>query len=324
MSNHDRVSDDDLHALFEEIDEELGSENPEIPRRPIHAAGRVAERLGVDLRIFDQHTGRGYLAWRGGKIGPIFRPEEIFVPWKTDYIWARLERWYEQRYGERLRESPVLGTVVLEIRGSYWQGQVYEFYGSGRFYCSRKTAVYRNPSYDQSGFEVNLLDSVADLPSGLRERLTDEELNSICKQLLFGHEAYGALHSGASNHRLSSEALTDHKFAVENLVGSAPNPARSKWASIEAAEKTLKAAIAQQGCAFSFNHDLRRHATVAEQAGFPAVPQQLIDQLSGTPALRYGGAHVTPREALEAHHASLEIARLSGVILGNRIKVGST
>lgn len=81
----------------------------------------------------------------------------------------------------------------------------------------------------------------------------------------------------------------------------------SKWASLQAAEKTLKAAIALQGETFPYSHDLTRLATRLIEAGVPVAVQPLVDAIQCTPGIRYGEEACSEAEALAAHQASLEL-----------------
>jgi hypothetical protein len=79
----------------------------------------------------------------------------------------------------------------------------------------------------------------------------------------------------------------------------------SKWASLQAAEKILKATIEFEGAKFRFGHEL---ATLCEQLdglGITCEWASLISKIQCSAGIRYGEVTCTRNEAVEAHQASL-------------------
>ncbi|MNV27459.1 hypothetical protein D3C71_1186100 [compost metagenome] len=102
-------------------------------------------------------------------------------------------------------------------------------------------------------------------------------------------------------------AQADVATAVAALMGRGDRFGESKWASLQAAEKTLKAGLALHGAKFAFTHDLSKLATSLRALGIALDVQPLLDAIQCTPGIRYGEEVCTEAEALEAHQASLEL-----------------
>lgn len=92
------------------------------------------------------------------------------------------------------------------------------------------------------------------------------------------------------------------------LVNSSkPTKGLSKWASLQAAEKFLKAYITQKGATAPFSHDLQRLATLAESHGLPSILHAELGKVQCSADVRYGRIPVTKQEAVEAHHVAIGI-----------------
>ena len=81
----------------------------------------------------------------------------------------------------------------------------------------------------------------------------------------------------------------------------------SKWASLQAAEKVMKAAIALAGVDYHHKHDLNKLMEQLQQAGIQGDLTALIADIQCRGGIRYGEEPCNRDDAILAHHASLRI-----------------
>jgi hypothetical protein len=108
-------------------------------------------------------------------------------------------------------------------------------------------------------------------------------------------------------HPLIAIAISDTKTAVGKLMDRDEHWGDSKWASLQAAEKCLKAAIDIRGGSPGRTHMLGELKNDLAQLGVSIATPSLIDAIQCTPSIRYGDEPCSMDEALAAHHAFLRL-----------------
>ncbi|MDG5748549.1 HEPN domain-containing protein [Qipengyuania sp. XHP0207] len=105
-------------------------------------------------------------------------------------------------------------------------------------------------------------------------------------------------------------ARGDVKVAVSNLMDRGGRYGESKWASLQAGEKVLKAAISLSGATYGHTHDLDKLCRALTDTGIQFDAARQIAAIQCTPGIRYGDEACSREEALAAHHASLELVNI--------------
>lgn len=291
----------ELEAVFESVDAKLAAESIPLHARSFLAGREVALALG--LKTFPY-------ALPG-------TPQAEQLP--NGWIAARLYDWYQRRYGDAMNRSMDVGTIALRIRGALWVGRIRLIFGAVNLYVDRQPNPLAGKRVKKD--RGNVLDDVDRLPQGLRDQLTDDELREIFSLFRLGYDAYYCLDVAARTNRMVRAAFADYSAAVEHLVQN-DHPGQSKYSSLQAAEKTLKAVIAKQGGEFPRRgHPIRKLAVLAEERGLAKVPGEVVDALECGAAPRYGEQEVTVEEALDAHYAALIVARIAEPILGSGVEL---
>lgn len=296
------ISLEELEALFERVDAKLASENVPLAARSLVAGREVSLALGgIDLPLVSPST-----------------PEALRrLP--NAWIGVRLHDWYRRRYGDSQNRRMDVGAIALRIRGALWRGRICNFYGRVEHYIAREPDPLAGKAVPKK--RGNVLDGVDRLPHAVRDTLSDQEIGEIWSSFRLGYDAHFCLEAARDNSMIRA-ARADHAAAVNHLVETA-HYGQSQWASLQAAEKTLKVAIAKRGGSYGRKgHDLRALAALARDVGFAAIPGETIDALQCGSAGRYGEEEVSVDDALAAHHAALEIARLARPILGSAMQTG--
>ena len=293
----------DEHAFDEfmhEIDCELAASGHDIPVRPIRALGRVSDRFGISLSIPQPHP----------------RADKIFVQNRS--LSERILGWYKDQYGERLKVDHSLGRMVLKLDEDVWTLRFPLILGSAKFIVS--TMKIRNDDHvSRNGpAHCNVVELIEGMTAARMRTLSDSQLENIFELFSLGIRAFAIL-EGTSENKLIWSARADI-MATTTLLTSRPPPyGESKWASLQAAEKVMKAIIALQGVKFSHTHKLKTLAQELSQAGIQGEWAPFIKAIQCSPGIRYGEVSCSQDEAITAHHASLGlIVALADVSSGLR------
>jgi HEPN domain-containing protein len=192
---------------------------------------------------------------------------------------------------------------VTSVDSDLYILRVPRIFGSVEFIASReflpKTGIGRGPAI------CNVLQLVESLSQTKARHLSDEAIHAIWNAF---HRAFPALYMLENTpNSLMHLARGDVATAVEKLLNPADRFGESKWASLQAAEKCMKCAIALAGGKVKFTHDLTALSKQLHQAGIPLAADEAIDKIQCAADIRYGGVGCSRAEALAAHHASLDV-----------------
>jgi len=215
-----------FEAMMREIDAKLKAEGVEIPSRPISAVGEVSIRYGdIPIPLGD---------------GAIKMPPELE---RHRPLAAAIRKWYDDTYGDRIKIDMSAGRIVLLLEGDLYTLRIPRFFGSVNFIVVRewlpKVPIGRGPA------TCNVVQLVDDMTPAMAKTLSDEALLAIWSAFEIGLPACYTLESTQSE--LMAIARSDVKVAVSNLMDRSDHFGASKWASLQSAEKVLKAAILLRG-----------------------------------------------------------------------------
>jgi hypothetical protein len=164
------------------------------------------------------------------------------------------------------------------------------------------------PSPEQGIVDVNDPLTWIDGTTSLVDSLSAEEQSRLRNHLVGVWRSFNDLSI------LPYEWFADMDTAVYHLTNLDCQYGLSRWASLQAAEKTLKGFIRVLGDKPPKTHDLQKLASLATHVGlstsktFQGLDPGLIARAQCSPSVRYDDT-VTREEAVDAHHASLEICR---------------
>jgi len=266
------------------IDAELKAKGVDIPSRPISAVGEVSIRYGnIPIPL-----GEG--AVRGPPEIERYRP-----------LARAIRNWYYETYGDRIKIDMAVGKIVLLLEGDLYALRIPQFVGSVNFIAEREW-IQKAP-IGRGSATTNVVQLVDGMTPGLAQRLSDEALLEIGSSFEIGLRAFYTLMS--TQNELMAIARNDIKMAVSNLMERHDHFGASKWASLQSAEKVLKAAIALKGGRFKYVHDLGQLCHQLTELGMVFDHARLVDDIQCTPKIRYGEEACSREQALVAHQASL-------------------
>jgi hypothetical protein len=272
-------TDQDFNRVMEEIDQEMREEEIPLTARSLEGVLRFSSEYGLSLM-------------------------------NRDPVTVKVNQWFSRRYGDRLNIDMDLGAMGIILRNDTYRMRFPVGYGLNRVICSRELAkdkpsiiigTHDNPP------TLNVLDFVDGLTQDYANSLTDEELEGLFNQFVFGRTAFMRISEVLNSDVLKSQARADLSASTNHLFTNPPNYGLSKWASLQAAEKFIKAFITSKGGDPPRHHRLNELARIAESHGLARMPDQWLDDVQCSAEVRYGGIPVTAQEAIEAQYGALQI-----------------
>jgi hypothetical protein len=250
-----------------EIDEEMAVDKTPVVGRELHAVSYICRRFGFSLGFHE----------------PLFK---------------RISAWCDARYGNRLNIDinvvfPVLiGHDIYELRASPFL--------AGYAVCARETVLddIKEPHF-------NVLDLVDGLTPQRRAKITNaeiHELGSTFRERFTNQLAVGKVRNNPG----FIEGFGDLQTASDVLFHPRPQLGASRWASLQAAEKFLKAWLKQYETPKRV-HDLQSLAKAAETHGLPAISRSDLTLVQCSADVRYDMTGVTSKEAVDSFHAASRI-----------------
>src|SRR5215212_3445168 len=233
----------------------------------------------VDRRLRDARTAipsRPLLAFRelakDGLTLPIGGP--------NDHT-KRVHEWFERRYGDRLLMDFSIGKAVVLIRGDPYVMRLPLIFGTW------------NGIVDITKTYVGM---TKELFSDLAERDRAEMVT-----------AFGWFLERFQNLSNLPPLITANiDTAILQMTAQAPHYGESKWASLQAAEKTLKEFIRRRKVHPPRTHDLTNLLRKAEDLGLPRGYWPMLALMQCDAGVRYEN-NVTLDQAAIAHHASIDL-----------------
>ena len=275
----------EFEVLMGEIDAKLAAEGTEIPGRPMMAVREVGLRYKVAMPL-------------GGDVSrmpPDLRPQAPLS--------EAINQWYRDAYGDKLNVDPCPGKTVVRLDGDLYTLRIPRIFGQVNFVTSR--TFFNNPGISRGPVTCNVAQLVDDLSQSKASRLSNDALSEIA--ISFERALPGLYTLENTPHELTQIALGDVGVAVGNLMTRQGRFGESKWASLQAAEKSLKAAIALEGATYKRTHGLGGLFDELSKVGIVVDPKPFVDAIQCTPGIRYGEETCTLEQALDAHRRSLDL-----------------
>lgn len=280
---------DHFSQLLAQIDQRLGQEDRPLHQRPIHAFTELAKMIDP----------KGTFASTESQI----THENDF---SNDAICARVNAWYREHYGDRIKVHPGPGNILLMIRGEPWKAVLPLCYGRVQFTVD-KTLRGKRKDLPRSGQirTLNVLDQIEAMPQSLAALLTDSEAEEIVRTFVKGLNQIQGLRD-LHDAPFMAEAGSDYDTALNCIFDKTPNYGNSKWASLQFAEKTIKSKLETNNLTFPRTHNLSALAAWLQPLNItvPSAPLQAIQCEAG---VRYGEIAITKSEAILALQKALEV-----------------
>lgn len=274
-----------FETLIREIDAKLIGDGKDIASRHILAVGEVSRRYQVSIPL-------------GGAVERMPAELRHYAP-----LSDAIDRWYKETYGDRLKVDPCPGRTVVLLDGDLYILRIPRLYGTVNFVLGRK--FLETPSISRGPVTFNIVQLLEDITPRKAAQLSDPALEAIGTAFNRAFPAIYLLQN--TSHQLMRIARGDLVTAISNLTDKASRYGESKWASLQLAEKAMKAAISLAGHEFQQTHTLSKLRAQLENAGIVLDAPQLLDNIQCGPGIRYGSENCTRSDALAAHESSLAL-----------------
>lgn len=276
---------------MEEIDREISESNLLFHQRPLHAFSKLACKIDPKGQ-FD-----------------LFPTNEIAIDdYSNNALCTQVNRWYESRYGDRIKIHPGPGSYILIIKNEPWEVVYPLCFGNNEFTIDSKLQQeerYVITSSGQSIPSVNILWHVKNMTHEVALSLSDDERQKILKEYMFGLNAVQSLRS-LNSVPYMNQAKNDYDISVSNIFHKHPDYNNSKWSSLQFAEKTMKAKLEINEIEFKKDHRLSTLSEQLKELNI-TIDNEIISSIQCSAGVRYGDVVVNKREAILAVQGALAL-----------------
>lgn len=216
-------------------------------------------------------------------------------------LWIRMDTWFKERYGSRLNVDLSYGKVPVLLFGDAYPLKLPVLFYGGYLVASTKPVLEK---MDRP--VINVVDWVEGMPEGMADRLANQDLSMLLDAFRRFSDVLCRIdqvrnENGFKNARGNIEAATHLITTANYQVGL------SRWESLQATEKFLKAYIAQSGEQFKFSHDLKHLHEHAANLGLTGVKEEWITQIQCAAEVRYAPLEGSLGDAVHSVYSSLEV-----------------
>lgn len=271
-------------AAIESIDATLKARQVPIHARPLQAGSEFCRQFHMSLPVAPIPTEPEEGSYSGGSLA------------------ARIHRWYEEQYGDRLKINMSPGSVAFQIRGDLWRIDLPLVFGRFQVIC------YPQDTPDRNMPVIDVFHHIQGLTSAAAQSLTEGERFSLRRFFVFALDTLSQLSQFFDAPHLC-DARQKWDASIGHLFAQPPAFHLAKWDALEAAERAIKSFSDLVTGKHQNIHDITRLLIDAENAGMRRIPQPVVLPLQMNAAVRYGKISVNQTEALAAHHAALLVLR---------------
>lgn len=264
------------------------------------------------LKVFQRpmHVGRKF--WEAfGWSGLVFPPREManHQGYDGDVLMAKAQRWYEEKYQDRLKSEWAYGFAPVRLGNDVWRVRAGISFGTVQLFIDRNL-LNRGVQLGVGGVVAshNVLSEVEELPQGFADRLTDVALREYFDFYVFMFESL-QWRDELPRTELLRMASADYDESTASVLGGRYGQAR--WAAEQSVEKTLKGFLTIAGTSFPTGgpngHNLEHIAGILLQHQGIAVNPGLLKLAACSPKVRYGEEPSSEAQALQANNAVLGV-----------------
>jgi hypothetical protein len=269
----------ELKKILKTLDEELTREQFPLEGRQTHALLRLSQRLQTKIAAH-----------------------------QDDELYRFVSSWYEKKYGSRVKADQTIGVLAILIRGELYKMTIPLLRGHAQIVVDpnveTRKRVQKSTAPDPD--VVYVLNCIETLTLDQARKLSPLELKELMLYFSWGLGAFQSINL-FSGSPVTREAVEDLRSAVDHLFGKPQACGKSKWASLQAAEKFVRGYLTGRGGAADKELGLRELVANASALGLRPLNPDNLEVLQCDPGVRSGKPAVTVEEAVEAHHASIDI-----------------
>ncbi|VXD02866.1 conserved hypothetical protein [Enterobacterales bacterium 8AC] len=276
----------ELNQLIESIDEELRKNGIPIKSRCDRALMKISKELKISLPLFPTKN-------------PIFSGA-------PDVYCKAVHQWYQNRYGDRLKELSDWGCFIVLLKEDFWEFNVPEFFGECNFFISQDINDIG------VGSSCNILATCNDITQDFADSLVDSDMEMIFHSFVSALDFYTAL-TRFNVHNLSmwEAAIADFRAARNHMLFGTPHYGQAKWSFSQFIEKLFKGLLVKAGVKNprSFGHGLVDLAKAYNEMYSAEVSIEKIGELKTSSEVRYDQAKVTKEEIIKVQFLVFDVVK---------------
>jgi hypothetical protein len=295
MANNFPKTEIEFLEIIGKIDQDLKDRSVPIHFRPLHAMLEFSKRLSISFAM----------------VPPI--SDETPGNYNSATLSFHIDNWYKKRYGDILNIPIGPGSVVTLIKGDPWRIWFPKIFGPQDVICHRDLEKYRNRNrilITKNKLPIlNVLNCVEGLTQGIANELNQDELTEISNFFILSFKTLSFLER-ISKMPFIVEARIDLASSVSHLISKSPHYGLSKWCSLQFVEKLIKCYMKIKDVKFHKTHELNKLSILAQQHGLTNIPELLLSLIQCPASVRYGEVKVSLKEAIDSHHAAIEVCNI--------------
>ncbi|WP_162917669.1 hypothetical protein [Dongia deserti] len=288
------ASEAEFLKLMEGVNAELQRQDIPIHHRPIKGWFLISSRYGLGLRM------------------PPSGAKPVDDSYEGDDLAIRIFDWFDTRCGDRLKADWGPGNSVIVIRGDAYRLVLPRVSGTVHAICDRSKHGQPNSLPNNV---LNVLDCVDGLQRGLCAVLSPHELFQITSEVVKATHQFVAIEV-LFKARFGPEARGDLFTSVECIVGQSPSYLReyglSRWHSLHATEKIIKAYCKLKRISFTNTHDIVKLSDLVTGHGLTGIVKKHVRDANCDAKVRYGDVPSSFDQACNAHWAARSICAVVG------------
>lgn len=278
----------DFKIYLEKIDAGMRRDNVPIVARQLQALSRISGEYGdMEFNIS-----------KAMKLN-----EGDIVGYEGDALTRRIIIWFEELYGDRLKVSFRAGKSVALVRGDPYLMNIPIALGNVKFTYDAETLGQSGQREKYGQTIVNVFDCLSDITEATVARVSRSEGFRLANELRANTYRFQKA-TAIGKYENVFDVRTDLDSAAQHMVTNHSGFGISRWHSLQAAEKALKSVLSCQGLDFPKVHDLFQLVHASEMLGISPLA---LDAAMCLPSVRYDPGLSTLDQAINAHHASLDI-----------------
>ncbi len=276
---------EEITKTLEVIDKGFSESNVPIHQRPIRAIIEFGKIIKLPLPIVSTGVGNNH-------------------PDYYEHITNAIHNWYKEKYGELLNIDFSPGKTIVDVSGNplilelpLIRGRAIIVWDANGVSPKDNNDIKLNEPV-----VVNVANRISGMTEVMAKGVAENESQNIIQWFALAMDVYEFLCSMSSN-KLLHQSRSDLLTSVMHIKNQISAYGQSKWSSLQACEKFIKALISAQGHTYPRHHNLLELAKLASltsnnQSGY-------LENIQCTPGVRYGEKQINISDAVLAHKSAM-------------------
>ena len=284
-----RFDEKELLGFVEEIDKQYSEKDVPIQKRQLNAIMAFGDRYDVPVPLTTS------VIHKYGVAGP-----EAELAYVSDFI----SDWYKTRYGELNKQDFTIGKTIIVVSGNYFLLKIPTVLSNSLNVTWDPAGPMRPEKSLSISKPVNLPIFIEGITPEIVENAADSEIKEAIEHFSNCLLIFDFLKNTRKHNKYINALCSDLVESVNCQTNQSPSFGASKWASLQATEKYIKATLENNGKTFPKTHNLEKLNSLLNESENQL--NFLVERIQCDAGVRYGETPVSRNEAFDAHSATLE------------------